>query len=334
MMRPLCAFMLGAAFVCSADADTRPADPFTRDLLMLSDWFEGEFDNEEQIWFEKDRRSATPEEKRHTRVHVSHKRVALPAFGDHVFYVEEYADNDPGNLVRQRFVTFASDPESGAIRMRQGFFRDSKAIAGAHNDASKLANITTDDVFFIDGCDVFWRRHADQFEGAMNDKSCVFGEGDKRRYSVHNLTLSADKYWRVDTTFLVSDDSLHVGHPVDEPYQMRRAKRFVCGVIFRHEDGSQQISDLSLHSQGGTVDVIRAHDGAEFTILLRDKEYPFYSDRPDFMYFSVRREGEERSVAYSVHDVRSRTLGVSIPGMVAHCYREGYQFRETYEQLQ
>lgn len=310
------------------------ADPRSRDLLMLTNWFDGEFDNEEQIWFEQDPRSATPEALKHERLHVIHRRIDAPQFGEHVFYVEEYTDNDATNIGRQRLVIFTSDPDEHAIRMRQGFFRDAKAMRGAHDDVSKIAQLTADDTFFAEGCDVFWHRVADQFVGMMKPKACVFGEGEKRRYSVHNLTLSSDKYWRVDETYLTSDDSQYVGHPNSEAHKMRRSKRFTCGIIFRNEDGtSQRVDGLSNHSQGGTVEAVRDADGQRFTLLLRDKEYPYYSERPDFMYFSVRRAGERRSVAFSVHDVRSRTIGVSVPELVAFCNLDGYQFQESYDEI-
>lgn len=320
-------------FGIAALADDQ-ANPQTRDLLILTNWFEGQFDNEEQVWFQADPRSATPEADRHERIHVVHHRIDAPTFGEHVFYVEEYQDNESRNIVRQRLVTFASDLAAGAIRMRQGFFRDAASLAGAHREPERSAGLREKDVFFVDGCDVLWQRKAGQFEGGMLPKACVFGKDELRRYSVHNLTLSKDQYWRVDTTFLVSDDSLHIGHPVDRPFRLRRARDYVCAVIFIAPDGERQtVSDLVMHSQGGTVDVERASDGEKFTVLMRDKEYPYYGQRPDFMYFSVRREGEQRSIGYSVHDVRSRTLGIKVDELIAHCYLKGYEFRETYDQI-
>ncbi|MDE0801215.1 MAG: hypothetical protein OSB02_10825 [Rhodospirillaceae bacterium] len=35
----------------TAAQEARPTDPNARDLLILTEWFEGEFDNEEQRWF-------------------------------------------------------------------------------------------------------------------------------------------------------------------------------------------------------------------------------------------------------------------------------------------
>ena len=309
-------------------------DPFARDLLVLTEWFEGEFDNEEQRWFQADPRSATPEEERHVRLHTTHKRVSAPRFGEHVFYVEEYAENDPGNVFRQRLVIFSSAPEAGGMRMQQGFFHDPDRFLGAQHIPGFFGDMKPSDAFFLDECDVYWKRVAGQFEGGMRPKACVFGEGALRRYAVHELYLSPDKYWRVDSTFLVADDSLHIGMQVDRPFELRRVKQFVCNFTFDPRGPMpQEITGLRLHSQGGSFDVTRERDGQEFTVLMRDKEYPYYSSRPDFIYFSIRRKGEQASVVFTVNDPESRSLAVNTGELLASCYREGYEFREPVELL-
>lgn len=331
--------LLGIALTFEASVFAQESsDPFARDVKILAKWFEGEFDNSEQLWFQNDPRSNTAEQDKHTRIHTTHTRIELPEFGEHVFYVEEYAEDNPENIVRQRFVTFSTDTGENAIRMKQGFFKSADNVKGGLN----LDQITDEDVVFLEGCDVFWRREAGQFRGKMKPKSCVFGEGGTRRYSVHNLVLSESKYWRVDTTFLVSDDSLHVGKPVDKPFELRRARRFTCDIIVRPADQpkffrgadsqeTQVFNNMSIHTEGGSFDVERASDGQIFTFLMRAKEYPYYEVRPDFLYFSIRKKGEESSVAYTANDLNSRILSAFFDGIAFNCYRDGYNFRETIE---
>lgn len=326
---------LGATVAVTGSADDA-ANPFARDIKVLADWFEGEFDNEEQRWFEDDPRSATPDDEKTLRIHTKHVRIDLPAFGEIVFYVEEYKDGDPESVIRQRLVVFEPDIEAGAIRMKQGFFEDPSAVLGGFDDPAKLTNVTPAEVSFLDGCDVFWRRDAGQFRGSMEPRACVFGDGAERRYAVHDLTLSDYYYWRVDSTFLVSDDSLHVGYPVDHPVRMRRARRFSCDVYFYAEDGrtTDVLEDLSLHNQGGLLGVERPADGAGFEVLMREKRYPYYETRPDFIYFSIRHAGDRRSIAFSVNDPASRQLGMRTAEIGAFCHREGYEFLESIEQIE
>ncbi|MFK7954675.1 MAG: chromophore lyase CpcT/CpeT [Lysobacterales bacterium] len=317
------------------------ADPMARDIKVLSEWFEGEFDNEEQRWFEADRRVSIAESDRQIRVHTIHHRVHAAEFGDHVYYVEEYRDNNPAKVFRQRLVTFSTEPGNPHILMHQQFFRDKDAWLGAHEDPKKWESLSVDDVQFMSdilpeaNCSVQWRRVGGQFHGAMDDRACFFGEGEKRRYSVHNLVLSEDTYWREDGSYYVSSGEHAAGNKPGAFTQMRRAKVFFCEVSFRDDQGAitQTQANIRLLSQGGTFELTRQSDSQSFTGLLRDKQYPFYSDRPDFMYFSFRKTGEPRSLVYTVHDVDSRRFGFNTQGIGAHCHREGYEFREVLSEL-
>ena len=314
-------------------------DPFARDIKILTHWFEGEFDNSEQLWFERFDAAQVPEDERAERVHTTHIRLDMPEVGDHVFYVEEYIKNNPEKIIRQRFVIFASDADENAIRMKQGFIKEGKRFHGLKN----LEDLKFEDVTFLDICDVFWRRRAGQFEGKMKPKICIFGEGDKKRYSVHDLTLSANKYLRTDSTYLVSDDSFYKGTLPGRPSDMRKANRFTCDVTFRPNDRTlsvaefkaqtQEVKGLSIHSEGGEFQVTRKSDGKIFTYLMREKQYPFYEDRPEFIYFSIKEEGAKRSSVYTVNDLDSRRLGGQFGGIGFHCHRDGYSFQESLEIL-
>lgn len=320
------------------------ANPFTRDIKILADWFEGEFDNEEQIWFH---RMSRAEGEAPERIHTAHLRLDLPAFGDYVFYVEEYIDNDPSKIIRQRFVTFESDLEEGAIRMQQGFFKNPEKYVGAYRNPSKFSKLKPKDVFFMrdlapdNECDVFWRRIADQFEGSMKEKACKLGTDGRgpARYSVHDMILSQNKYWRVDASLLEADDSLHRGTPLDEPHKMRRARLYVCDYFFYGGEGAgsartqQKVEGLIVHSQGGSATAVRESDGASFEIMMREKEYPYYDTRPDFIYYSLRRGGETTSVAYGVADANSRQFGVNQGEIGAFCHLKGYKFQESFDEL-
>jgi hypothetical protein len=308
-------------------------DPNARDILILTDWFEGEFDNEEQRWFYT--RNGGEGDPPHLRIHAIHKRLDVPNIGDHVFYIQHYINDDPTDVARQRIAVFISEPDDQSIRMKQGFFKEPDKALNAHIDPAKLDGLTADDIFFIENCDIFWRREADQYVANMKPKACQFGEGDLLRYSVHRWTLSENKLWLVDSSFLVSDDSLHVGLPVDQPFRMRRSKIFECEITFRDADAKpvRTLTDIRLHSQGGLVWFDPDDEGNVFGLRMRDKEYPFYSERPDFLLLSVQKQGSERMVGYSLTDVNARRVGLNLGFALAHCHREGYTFRQTLDQL-
>jgi hypothetical protein len=71
----------------------------------------------------------------------------LPAFGTHVFYVEEFLEDDPQKISRQRLVTFESARDQG-IRMRQWFFKDPKSVVGSQDAPSRLEGLTAEQVAY------------------------------------------------------------------------------------------------------------------------------------------------------------------------------------------
>ena len=58
---------IGAASGLAQAADTQ--DPFARDIKILADWFEGEFDNSEQLWFENFEAANVSDENKAERLH-------------------------------------------------------------------------------------------------------------------------------------------------------------------------------------------------------------------------------------------------------------------------
>ncbi len=136
----LTALVLAVVLLAAAPGRTAPEpdDPSARDLQRIVGWFGGIWDNSEQIWFETEGRAQVPVPERHERVHATHRRVDLPSIGQYEFYVEEYRDDDPAKVFRQRLVVFESAREQG-VRMRLGLFRNGAAVqapcTGRHDDA-------------------------------------------------------------------------------------------------------------------------------------------------------------------------------------------------------
>jgi hypothetical protein len=266
----------GLSLPSSAGAAGAQYDPNARDLVRLTTWFEGEFDNQEQVWCETEGRATVPPAARHERIHATHRRVSLPAFGTHVFYVEEFLEDDPQKISRQRLVTFESARDQG-IRMRQWFFKNPKSVVGSQDAPSRLEGLTAEQVTHLPECDVFWHAHADQYIGSMREKACVLGQGPQRRYSQHDLVLSATKYWRVDRTFNLATNALVVGNPSGVPHKLNRAKRFDCtvnlyssGYLNGPSPEDQTFHGQPIHSQGGTIKLTRTSDGKTYTLRLRD----------------------------------------------------------------
>ncbi|MEX1312454.1 MAG: chromophore lyase CpcT/CpeT, partial [Candidatus Sulfomarinibacteraceae bacterium] len=148
MRRPtiLATLLTLAVFVTAPVA----GDSLGYDLEVMMEWFAGEFDNHQQVVEEIE--AEEPPEQPHEWIHSIFHPVELPAFGDDVFYVEQYIHGDPTNIYRTRIYSFSINEEVGAIQLTIYSFKDHEAVIGAHEDPSKLEGLTMDDVRTIPGC--------------------------------------------------------------------------------------------------------------------------------------------------------------------------------------
>lgn len=304
---------------------TAQLDPNARDLVLLTKWFEGEFDNDSQIWLENRRDwKGNPDEK-HKRQHAIHQRIDAPTIGKFVFYVEEYLDNDLSNISRQRIVSFVSDPSVKGIRMQIFFLKEADKYRANTENGDLFNQITKKDLFDLDGCDVIFRRQGEQYHGSMEPKACQFGEGELRRYSVHDMVISKNQYWRVDRSFLVSNDKLYKGHSNDEPYKMRKVTPYTCNVSFHEKayyipsEKDKKYKDINIHNQGGMHWFDNPINGKKYAIQLREKEYPFYVEGSDFFMMRFIEEGKLASEVIVTGQPGAKSLSFQIGWASAHC---------------
>lgn len=295
------ALIVALMMICTFQSEAQTSDPYARDLVLISEYYTGEFDNDSQLWFQG--RSDWPgiEEEKHVRLHATHTRLDAPEIGPYTFYVEEFINDDPAEIIRQRVTSFHSDVEKGGIVMKLFFLKDSKEFVNAHLDPAKMGKLKTAEMFELDGCDVIFKREADQFFGKMGDKECQFGEGEERRYSVHDIHLSATKYWRKDQIFLVENDEMYSGNKQNIPHKMRKAASYSCDVSFTEKGyydpsgNDKKYKNVIIHNQGGSASFHNPITDKTYILQLREKEYPFYAEGSDFFMMRFIEEDAKRS---------------------------------------
>lgn len=306
-----CVFGLHAGL---AIAQERSYTLLERELEYLMAFWPGDYDNREQLQFDFNVGKKTVEEGAHVRIHSQIRRVELPAFGPYVLYVEEYKHNDPSQIFRQRLYELSADESENAIRLKLHFFKNGEAYLGAHEDPDKLAGLTRDDTAVLAGCDVFIRRDGDQLTGAMKTKTCVFGEGEERRYSDYQITFEPGRYWFRDRILSYATDE-----PLEQVagfswHQLERARRFVCMIDFPREPGGRPVVThhyIHTHDQGGTF-AFEHPDGREMVFTMRNN-WSYGMQRETLVI--VVQEGDETgpTLVYAWAEPGADRIGVN-PG--------------------
>lgn len=298
----LCAFAMSA----TAQVQERRYTLLEREIEYLMAIFPGDYDNREQVEFDAHVGKRSNEEGAHARVHSQFQRVDLPSFGEYVLYVEEYRDNDPENVFRQRLYELVADESEKAIRIRQHSFKDGQKWLGAHNNPDVLAKLTRNDTTTLSGCDLILRRDVDAITGGTKPKACVLGAGENQRDSGHQLRLTETGYWFRDGTISV-DLSWH---------QLERARWFQCMVDFPREDdgfANNTVEYVRIHDQGGTYPFIY-RDGRDMVLTVRNT-WSYGMQRETLVIVVQETDEAGPTLVYGWGEPGSDRLGVN-PGWI------------------
>lgn len=141
-------------------------------FALFLDWFPGRYDSALQT--RTDELDGVPQAERNYRRHSVFRRVELPAFGEVVFYAEQYRDGDPDQVYRQRIYALSIDRNRQAIRLRVHVPDAVEPLRGAYRAPGLLADLTPAETTVWDGCDLWWRWEGERFRGALEPGACRF----------------------------------------------------------------------------------------------------------------------------------------------------------------
>lgn len=310
----VCLVLVGQAYAANAN------DVLDRDLELLMQWFPGEYDNQEQVYFEEELELA--QDLRHERTHHVFHQVELPIFGTQVVYVQQNSDDDPKKIYRQRIYVFAPDYEENAIRLTIHTPKDVAALVDAHKEPEKLKSLTLEDTVVRPGCEVFWKREANQFRGYMKPGACSFESkrSGKRIIINDDLVLTENELWISDRA--TDEDGNYVfGNKAGIPHKNRKARHFSCWMAVKREkeEGWYFESKLMLHDQGGRV-WLTTDEKEPITVGLkmRNVVWPYGTNKPSLVIYAYR-EGEDKAVSYAWSEPTSKRVGLNLRWMQASC---------------
>ena len=311
--------LLTALWVVMASAHADEAAVLDKDFRTMMAWFPGVYDNQEQVYFEAEQE--VDEALRHERIHHVFEPVDLPAFGEHVFYVQQHLNDDPAQIYRQRIYVFRPDYEEGAIRLTIHIPNDVALLVDAHLDLTKLSGLSPEQTRVLPGCDVFWRRQSNHFVGYMTPNACsyVSSESGKRIIFNDDLLLTEDALWISDRA-QDEEGNRVFGHPTGVPHKNRKARRFECWMTAMQRDGEWTFRrGLEIYDQGGMVWLETEEEAPQQVgIKMRNVRWPYGNNRPSLVLYAYRPD-EDRAVSYAWADPSAQRIGINLRWMQASC---------------
>ncbi|NKB43714.1 MAG: hypothetical protein GKS03_05485 [Alphaproteobacteria bacterium] len=328
-------FYLTFFFAANAMAQGQDGTPTERDLTVIAEMLPGTYDNTEQVYF--DGRLGVREEAKHERVTSSITRVSVPAFGEYVFFARDHRNNEPEKPHRVRLYVLSADNEEQAVRMKM-YYVDGQdmpeAYKDAHIDPSVLKDRTPANSMVLDGCDVFWKREAGQFHGAMKDGTCRWewpGKGEV--VTDYHMMLSEDFFWVRDGTHDSKGNRL-TGNPDGIYHKLTRARNFTCyadmpGVSGGRDTPYTRYRDLKITDQGGIARFTSNEETPRtIQINLRNVDWQMNNETGAYtrdslvMYISSRNDdgspGEFFGYTFTQPD--AERLGINLGFILVNCY--------------
>jgi len=311
----------------AALAGDPPPAPFSvavleRDFTQMMAWFPGEWDNAEQVYFAAG--LGYPDGSAPGRIHSIFKSVDLPWLGPHVFYVQQHSDNDPAKVYRQRLYSFSADPEKMAVRLDIFTPKSPEDLLNAHLDPSRLDALTRDALEARPGCEVWWRRQAEQFIGWMKDGACRLKARDGRTITIDDdLMLSRDQLWIADRA-IDETGAVVFGNPQSIPHQLRRSTAFTCWIAVPRQapgEGWFYARNLAIHDQGGEVWVTTDEAAPRtFGFRMRNVRWPS-GPNADALTLYVHAERGAPAISYAWASPEATRIGINLRTLQGSCSR-------------
>ena len=289
-----------------------------RDFNRLIKWFPGRYDNMEQVYFEDN--LDVPESDRHGRIHHIFTPVDLPEFPGTVFYVEQYEDNDPAKVYRQRIYSFEPDYIENANKLTIYVPKDAEAILGAYKDTSKLDGLRPSDFTHYPGCEVYWRYGNEHFHGTMKEGACHIQSKRSGKTIIlkDDLQLSKSAIWIRDEA--VDDEGNYVfGNKAGIHHKNNRAAMFKCWVSPKKKDGEYAFyPNVVLHDQGG-IAWLESEEHERVGVRMRNVVWPTGNNRHSRVLYAHRGDDEETAVSYVWTSPDETRIGINLRWMQVSC---------------
>lgn len=301
-----------SGFTSAAAAASSPEE----DLERMAAWLAGEFDNGVQV--EEDRLALV--ERPHSRLHSLVLPVEVPALGDHVFFVRQYANDDAAHPYRVSLYSLALDPNGEGIELTPFALPNEEPFRDAHRDPAILAALIPDDLETLPD----WKMHF-RGEGSRFVAESGFSKGYR---SIH--------YTRTDQPFLRGSESvvrrnevwineyrdIEAADPGDDlaatPHRLRRC-RFYTGMaiipVGEAAEGQEKerrvARGLRLHDQGGVTALVD-EQGEEMGYELHLASVTNGPTNVPVLELALHRTGEEKPVQSIWASPDSRRIGMNL----------------------
>ena len=286
-----------------------------RELEYLKEFWNGEYDNVEQIDFDKIAK-IDGEDKIHKRVHTHFQFLSDSKLGDYVWYIEEYENDNPLITTRQSLFSLKGDDDIKAIRVMVYDLQDKKPLLSLKRTIDFLKEITPESDGVRKGCDLIMRREGMTFFATTEDKACNQKPRQKQYSTDYQMRISENEFWFQEITIDSKSNSPISLENQPPLYQLEKARCFVCMIDFPREENGRPVNTvhyIKIHDQGGKFEFDYL-DGRHMVLGMRNT-WSFGMQRETFVIFIQEGSQTGKTLIYSWGEPGADRIGFN-PGWI------------------
>ncbi|MEM6808976.1 MAG: hypothetical protein AAF574_07040 [Pseudomonadota bacterium] len=264
-----------------------------RDLTRLAALLAGDFDNQEQVYFEGE--LEVDMSLRHSR---ERQIIEAVEASDTATLAWRRLAEDSDTVTARGLWRLRVDAEAGALRMARWQLPLLADLERAAIEPDAVGSAQ---------CDVIWLRRAAQFEGQVSGEDCDEANGA--------AWLIADSELQIPAASIDNEAAAEM------PYILRRSRSFQCWLAIPKRDGENWHfeSQLILPDQGGRAWVDTDEpEPQRVGIKIRNVAWPTGTNRDSLVLYVYR--GEETSAAsYAWGEPTATRLAINLRWMQTSC---------------
>ena len=244
-----------------ADKAERKFTLMEREIEYLLSIWPGEYDNVEQLSFEKDAGRNSIEKGQHERIHSTVTRVNHTDLSEYLIYIEEYKNNDTNSIVRQQIYELLPEDEIASVRIRRYDIDNGQSLWRSETIISDIEKLPESKISLNTSCDILLQREGKEFIGTTVHHGCNLDNSISN--SGLQIKISKERY---------SFRDKKKNSQREDWYILEKARCFVCMVDFPREPGGRPVNTkyyVDMHDQGGQFNFKYA-DGRHMVLTMRN----------------------------------------------------------------
>ena len=320
-------FLLLASLVClSMPVCAQVSQP--DQLSLFAHWYAGEWNNNEQVWQQKNDAAdvkVVVKEDAVEHLHDIVSPVQIKALGEHVFYVQQSNGAEKVQILNQHVVSLSFNQSDQTIQQTVTLLKNPAGFVDAHLKPQVLQSLTSADWLSSAPCQIQWRyidaEKAFKSIAALSTCAAIASKGVNASaaaqviFSGKLTSTNFAQLWQMRN----AQNVLVHGNRSDTAIKSRKVRYFEGWLWFKNAGPSATEDDKNtsftakfmMHSEGQRVPALY-QNGTPSPYLIELATLTYQNTRKSVLKFTLLNRDTLKTLTYVWANADARTIGMNL----------------------